>query len=250
MPKGCPHIAANLWSQLFDRLMGADFGHLKICIPVPVYHVYANVQVLSTWRHGGTVIFPSEKFAIDALQSEKYTNMAAVRTIMEAIESVWDSPKHAADSLTTINLAAEPITHANLKRYQRSTGAQNVVVSYGMNEVGQIAGWPEPGLLGWGVGRVHTGVNFKIFDENDIRKILPTNQSGLLHINGPSLIHNYLFLEEAPTSDVAFYDADDGRWFNTGDQATINEYAVLRSREDSRTSSSEVVRVCFIANRK
>ncbi|KAE9378515.1 acetyl-CoA synthetase-like protein [Stipitochalara longipes BDJ] len=234
IPKGCPHTASNLWSQSFYRLIGEAFGQLKICIPVPVYHVYANVQVLSTWRHGGTVVFPSEKFdvfsTIDALQSEECTNIAAVRTIMEAIESVWDSSKHAASYLTTVNLAAEPIAHADLKRYKRTTKAQNVVVSYGMSECGQIAGWPEPDLLGWGVGRVHTGVNFKICNEDNVDKILPVGQSGILHINGPSLIHNYFLLEgTSTTSDIDFYDADDGRWFNTGDQAVIQAIGIADS---------------------
>ncbi|KAH8897277.1 acetyl-CoA synthetase-like protein [Thozetella sp. PMI_491] len=232
VPKGCAHEAKNIWSATWDWEPPTSCPD-RWLLHTPVSHVLGCNHALRMFRAGGTVVFPSRRFNVDAslfaLKQEKCTKMAAVPTLVRALLANKNFPGKDELSLVYITMGATLITPEDIRTCKEGLGAKYVVQGFGMTEGMPLACWKaddpllaQHGGCHPGVGKVLRGANLRICEPGSTT-VLGRNQVGELHAGGTSVISGYLHGVDADK----FYDDKNGRWIKTGDQAIIDDDGVL-----------------------
>lgn len=228
-PKGCPlrvagqtHILET-WSWLLDRRTSSralQQAHNSRAI--------APTQMLQTWSNGGAVLLPRRSFHLDdttaAIESFGATFVVLSPTMVHALVDkirISDS-----GSLLTVQIGGDAVTRTVLLKCQAVFPGARICTHHGMSEGVAAFQWPFFDLpvsnipfLGetCPIGKVARGSKVRVWN-TATRSIGRRNEPGELHVQSSSVIRHYL----QGASPGAFYDDYDGRWFITGDIATMN----------------------------
>lgn len=230
--KGCVHSHANLMAQTYDHDPGVGSPSPdRWLVHTPIWHIFAINNVLRAWRYGGTVVFPSRSFDIDAtvaaLATEKCTIMSATPTLAKALGSHAKFSQTTSDTLSIITIAGTAITEADINYCRTKLEAKDAIQVYGTSEGGPLISWSrqDPSLINGyheGVGKPLPGVSLRVCSPGTIA-ILQRGEAGELHVGGPSVIQSYISLLE----DSSLYHEGDKCWHVTGDQAIIDSEGIV-----------------------
>ncbi|KAM0440076.1 hypothetical protein ACHAPT_001179 [Fusarium lateritium] len=231
-PKGCWHTSRNLVSQCcdFDPEVNA-MGPLRWLVHTPVSHIFAINNSLRAWRWGGTAVFPSRTFNVDAtleaLVRERCSVMSATPTLVKALMAHPSFPAVEQLDLRIVTIGGTSIEPEDIRLCRQGLGAKSAIQVYGMSEGAPVITWrrTDPDLVdGWhpGVGKVLPGAAARICRPGS-KEILPRLEIGELHIGGTSVISKYLNRDH----DGAMYQDETGSWLMTGDQAQMDEKGVI-----------------------
>ncbi|KAF4981453.1 hypothetical protein FZEAL_2741 [Fusarium zealandicum] len=231
-PKGCWHTNRNLISQCcdFDPEVNA-MGSLRWLVHTPVSHIFAINNSLRAWRWGGTAVFPSKSFNVDAtltaLVQEQCSVMSATPTLVKALMAHPSFPTVDQLDLRIVTIGGTSIGPEDIRLCREGLGAQMAIQVYGMSEGAPFITWQrtDPDLVdGWhpGVGKVLPGAAARICRPGTL-EILPRSEIGELHIGGTSVITRYTNRDDGGT----MYRDETGPWLATGDQARIDEKGII-----------------------
>ena len=143
--KGCMHTAQNIWSATFDFDPDKDQNMIEEwLVHTPVSHIFAINNTLRSFRYGGTVLFPSKAFdlqaSLRALEDSQNTRMAAVPTLIQGLLSLSTFPGAERLSLHYVSLGGTLIGYEDVRLCKR-LGSDNVIQAYGMSEGAPILSW-------------------------------------------------------------------------------------------------------------
>lgn len=230
-PKLCPHTHRNLMSQACEYDPKPQDPMERWLVHTPVSHIFAINNALRAWKEGGTVVFASKSFDVEAtlkaLILEKCTIMSATPTL---IKSLVSHPNFRSQQihLDLVTIGGTLITHEDVRLCRDKLGATHAIQAYGMTEGAPLVSWRRHDQLlqnGYhpGVGRVLPGTVVRICRPGS-EEILNTGQAGELHVSGSSVISNYFEAEDGSTS---FYSDDGSIWFRTGDQGFLDKDGIV-----------------------
>ncbi|KAH6981772.1 hypothetical protein BKA56DRAFT_672572 [Ilyonectria sp. MPI-CAGE-AT-0026] len=231
-PKGCLHTDRNLVSETcdFDPEVDPSF-FLRWLVHTPVSHIFAVSNVLRAWRFGGTAVFPSKSFNVDAtlqaLIQEQCSAMSATPTLAKALMAHPSFPSPDELDLRIVTLAGTSICLEDVDLCRQGLGAKMAIQVYGLSEGAPLVTFArtDPMLLdGYhpGVGKVLPGAAARVCRPGT-REILRRGDVGELHVGGTSIIAEYYNRER----DDSMYEDESGPWFATGDQAKIDEHGIV-----------------------
>lgn len=230
--KGCTHKSRNLISQTNNYDPNEDPSVVdRWLVHTPVSHIFAINNMLRAWRLGDTVVFPSKAFDVDltirALTVEECTIMSATPTLVKALTSHPSFPGADAVKLNLVTIAATMIRVDDIRLCKDKLGTKDSIQAYGMSEGAPLISWSrtdEKLKNGFhpGVGKVLPGAAIRICHPKT-GKLLSRNETGELHVSGPSVVDAYL---DGADPD-SFYDHKASRWLKTGDQAMMDSEGVV-----------------------
>ncbi|KAK7397866.1 hypothetical protein QQX98_012770 [Neonectria punicea] len=231
-PKGCPHTHQNLVSEScdFDPEVDPSF-FLRWLVHTPSSHIFAVNNVLRAWRFGGTVVFPSRAFSVDAtlraLVREQCSVMSATPTLVKALMAHPAFPSAEHLDLRIVTIGGTTIGPEDIDLCRKGLGAKMAIQVYGMSEGAPLITFArtDPDLVdGYhpGVGKVLPGAAARVCRPGS-REVLRRGEVGELHVGGTSIITRYYNREQ----DDSMYRDEAGPWLATGDQARIDEQGVV-----------------------
>lgn len=231
-PKGCRHADRNLVAQISDYDSNLDLSVVdRWLIHTPVSHIFAVNNALRAWKAGDAVVFASRSFdvasTLTALQAENCSIMSATPSLITALLGHPEFPDPDTLSLSLVTLAGTDIGKDDVDLCRKSLGAKHAIQAYGLSEGAPLISWSrqDPMLhdgFHAGVGKVLPGAAIRICRPGS-RDVVAIGEIGELHAGGPSMCSGYLDNVDNKT----FYDDMLGRWYMTGDQASIDEKGVI-----------------------
>ncbi|KAF7552804.1 hypothetical protein G7Z17_g4065 [Cylindrodendrum hubeiense] len=231
-PKGCLHTNRNLVSEVCDFDPEVDPLYFpRWLVHTPVSHIFAVNNVLRAWRFGGTVVFPSKSFNVDAtlqaLVKEQCTVMSATPTLAKVLMAHPSFPSPDKLDLRIVTLAGTSISLDDINLCRQGLGAEMAIQVYGLSEGAPLATFARTDsdlVDGYhpGVGKALPGAALRICRPGS-REVLRRGDIGELHVGGTSVVTKYYNRER----DETMYEDESGPWFATGDQATIDEDGIM-----------------------
>ncbi|KAM5346387.1 hypothetical protein ACJ41O_009392 [Fusarium nematophilum] len=240
-PKGCWHTNRNLISQCcdFDPEVNA-MGALRWLVHTPVSHIFAINNSLRAWRWGGTAVFPSRTFNVDAtvkaLVQEQCSVMSATPTLVKALVAHPSFPTVDQLDLRIVTIGGTSVGPEDIRLCREGLGAGTAIQAYGMSEGAPVVTWTrtDPDLVdGWhpGVGKVLPGFAARICRPGS-REVVRRSEIGELHIGGTAIITRYFSDDRGGGGgdgggSGAMYRDETGPWLATGDQARMDERGIV-----------------------
>ncbi|GKZ22355.1 putative NRPS-like protein biosynthetic cluster [Aspergillus brasiliensis] len=229
-PKGCPQRVAALTHVLehLSWLITPDNAS-SVLQQAHNSRAIAPAHTLQTWRQGGAVIMAEQSFAVTdtltALRDHDVTFLVLSPAMVHALARELDGQLRLTDSVRTVHLGGDAITHDVLRTCEGLFPKARVCISHGMTEGLGFFEWPftkadkEIPLFGeiCPTGAVAAGTRLRIWDP-ERRTVVLRGQPGVLQVQCESVISDYL----VGGGDDAFHVEDDARWFVTGDVAVMD----------------------------
>ena len=226
LPKACPRTVAILdsGSQLASKSFKKEFRYLS---NARSFHVAALVHV-ALWRAGATTIIPARGFdasaTLQALKSQRCTHMDLTPSMMYAIQNHPLLETYRPPRLSRLILVADMVPQDLLTKCEEIFKPKYIKLSWGMTEgIGLTSYGPEgspPSQDGvTTTGKVSPGSRLRICKPGT-RIPLKRGEKGEIHCGGTSVIQGYL----KDTSHEAFYNDENGNWFISGDQGTMDDH--------------------------
>ncbi len=257
VPKGVlglhrAYVIAGLQIRAWNE---TALGEHTVCfLPLPLFHVYANVgvQALSIITASAMALVPNPRDLDDVvatIKRVKPTFFNGVPTLYIALLNHPAVQQRKVDfkSIRLCFSGAAPLLADTKTRFEAITGGR-IVEGYGLTEsmmalcVNPVQG---PNKLG-SVGMPLPDVRVKIFDAEDGERELPTKEIGEIAIAAPQLMVRYWNQpDETALALRAHSDADGTRqWLHTGDLGYIDEdgyvFIVDRKKDLVKTSGYQV----------
>ncbi len=230
-PKGVVLTHANLRAQV--EALSEAWGWTQddhILLHLPLHHVHGIVNVLTSalW-HGATCEVLPRFRAVDVwerLARCEVTLYMAVPTVYRRLIDAWDaadtdtreawSQGARACRLMVSGSAALPVP--TLERWEEITG-HRLLERYGMTEIGMGLSNPLEGARRAGfVGTPLPGVEARLVDDDDLE--VQEGTPGTIQVRGPAVFGEYW---HRPDETAEAFTV--GGWFQTGDQAVVEDGA-------------------------
>lgn len=248
-----PHLMTDYYGQSTSSSQGAN---ARMYCPMPNNHAAAYICPMPWIIHGGAIVLPtrqsSSSSSIDPeamlrdIRLESCTDFLTVPTMVAALVAANDTVR-ADLSSASISLAGASSTESHLRSCFDGLGVARMINYWGMTECVNL--WPavisrteydeyqqsrkarargQTARTAWflrydidvSIGTVAPSQSIKVC-RHESTDAVPLSTAGELHISSASLIPRYI---GARASNSDFYNGQDGmRWFNTGDEAVINE---------------------------
>jgi long-chain acyl-CoA synthetase len=223
-------------------------------LPLPLFHVYANVgaQSLAFLTGGSIVLVPNPRDLADLLGTIRRTRptfFSGVPTLYVALLNHPDVQRGAID-FTSIRICfsgASPLLADTKTRFEALTGAR-IVEGYSLTEammalcVNPVNG---PNKLG-SVGMPLPDVSVRVVDDDRGTRVLGPNEVGEIVISAPQLMLGY-WNRPDETSLVLREQVERGvtkRWLHTGDLGYMDDdgyvFIVDRKKDLIKTSGHQV----------
>lgn len=215
--------AAEIVTETARNGAGAlEFGHERLLLVLPLFHIYAELMLLLAIKLGAeSILHP--KFDIDAvvrdLAGKKITVMCGVPTMYVAIFAKLADAEFDLSSLKHSICGGAPLPVEMIEPFQALTGAP-ITDGWGMSETTAAGTFtPRHGPRKHGsCGLALPRVEFKVVGVEDPSKTLPSGEKGEICLRGPNVMEGYWKGEaSAPiktadgyfrTGDVGYIDAD------------------------------------------
>lgn len=244
-PKGCPLRVAGQthflrsWSWLLN-----ERNSQRALQQAHNSRAIAPTQILQTWSTGGTVLMPSRSFHIEdtisAIETFGATFVVLSPAMVHSIADLLGAHSNIdLSSVRTIQIGGDAVSKAVLLKCGALFPKAQICTHHGMSEGVAAFKWPffdkhasQIPYLGetCPTGKVAPGSTIRLWNANK-QCVTTRNEQGELHIRSSSIIHHYLGGE----SEESFYDDAEGRWFITGDTATMDDdgtvYILGRSKD-------------------
>jgi long-chain acyl-CoA synthetase len=257
-PKGAlgthgAYVASGLQIKAWNAsaLHGADD---VILLPLPLFHVYANVgvQALALVNGSTVALVPNPRDVPDQLATirrVKPTFFNCVPALYIALLNHPDVQSGRVDfkSIRICFSGSAPLLAETKTRFESITGAR-IVEGYSLTEammalcVNPAIG---PNKLG-SVGMPLPDVSIRIFDGVEGTRVLPANEVGEVAVAGPQLMIGY-WNQPGETAAVLrdhLKDGVAGRWLHTGDLGYLDDdgylFIVDRKKDLIKTSGYQV----------
>ncbi|THW54163.1 acetyl-CoA synthetase-like protein [Aureobasidium pullulans] len=226
LPKGCVHTNTSMSASCLAK---KNLGQAADYWPVvsahgPLFHAIGIMIALHV--PPCTIVHPSESFApgalLEVIQNEKITYMCLVPAMLNLLAEHQNLQTTDTSSLEMIHMGGGNVLSRHNQDCVNVLKSKKAHTIYGMSEcwsptcyhVDQI---PDLKRSDVGCGVVMAGSMLKVCAP-DSTTALKRNEAGELHMGGPQILKKYIGAKSQP-----FYEDEDGRWFPTGDQATMNQ---------------------------
>ncbi len=224
-PKGATLSHHNVLNNAYfsARLCGYSEKD-RLCVPVPLYHVFGMGVNLCAMINGAAVIYPGEGFdplaTLEAVAAERCTALMGVPTMFIAQLNHPEFKRFDLTSLRTGIMGGAPCPIEVMRQVVRDMHMDEVVIAYGMTETSPTSMITRPHdtleRRVTTVGQIHPHVEVKIVDAAG--RIVPPGVSGELCTRGYSVMLGYWNDAEKTAEAI-----DRAGWMHTGDLATLDE---------------------------
>jgi len=229
-------------------------SNLVAFLPLPLFHVYANVgvQAHTIVNQGAIALVPNPRDMADVLATVrrvKPTFFSGVPTLYNALLNHPDVRAGKVDfkSIRLCFSGASPLLAETKNRFESVTGGR-IIEGYSLTEammalcVNPVQG---PNKLG-SVGMPLPDVDVRVFDDGEGTRVLPANQVGEIAIAAPQLMIGY-WNNSAETALALREHTDEigtRRWLHTGDLGYMDDdgyvFIVDRKKDLIKTSGYQV----------
>ena len=229
-------------------------SNLVAFLPLPLFHVYANVgvQAHTIVNQGAIALVPNPRDMADVLATVrrvKPTFFSGVPTLYNALLNHPDVRAGKVDfkSIRLCFSGASPLLAETKNRFESVTGGR-IIEGYSLTEammalcVNPVQG---PNKLG-SVGMPLPDVDVRVFDDAEGTRVLPANQVGEIAIAAPQLMIGY-WNNSAETALALREHTDEigtRRWLHTGDLGYMDDdgyvFIVDRKKDLIKTSGYQV----------
>lgn len=236
-PKGCPVSVTGMAAQISQYHESAGPGtwtpETRMLINTNNFRPICYLACLSSWKAGGSVVFPSATFSpersLKILKQEHCTHTWFVPAQLNMISSLHVSEQERPSTLKVVLTSGDVADSALLRKTQTALKPEKIVYHWGMSECAPLMGYRDDenaprirdGLVG--VGRALSGTHVMVAK---LGTHVPAKRGehGDLHVSSRALIRGYL--DNVKAED--FYDDAEGkRWFKTGDVAVMEDDGVI-----------------------
>ncbi|KAH8807228.1 putative amp dependent CoA ligase [Xylogone sp. PMI_703] len=236
VPKGCPQRITGISHLLHSQrwLINSEVGAFAVQQAHNSRGI-APAQTMQTWLAGGTVVMTGQGFNVFHISRaiEQFGATFIVLTPPMVHEMAGELATRPIDvtSVKRIQVGGDTVTKDILIKCSALFPQAQVCVNHGMTEGGGSFVWPffrapTSHIPFFGeicpVGKVAPGSVIRIWD-TEKRCVVRRGELGELHISCASIIKHYMM----GRSEESFYDDEKGRWFNTGDIATLDKNGLL-----------------------
>ena len=222
-----------------------------IMLPLPLFHVYANVgvQPLAFVGPNPLSIVPNPRDIGDVLKTIKQVRPAFFNGVPTLYSAMLNHPDVRAGKidLRSIRLCicgASALLAETRKQFEQQTGAV-ILEGYSLTEammaccLNPVQGKSKIGSIGMPV----SDVDARIVDVEDATKEMRTGDVGELIVRAPQLMLEYWNNPHETTEALRTYDAG-GPWLHTGDLAYMDTdgyiFLVDRKKDMIKTSGFQV----------
>lgn len=229
-------------------------GQTKIMLPLPMFHVYANLGVFPhTMVTGNTlVLVPNPRDLNDLIATIKKTRpdfLNGVPTLYVALLGHKDVQQGKVDfsSIKICFCGASALLAETRARFEKLTGGR-IAEGYSLTEgmmalcVNPVLGVNKHGSVGLPLPDVHV----RIFDADEGERVCAANEVGEICFSAPQLMVGFWNRPEE-TSTVLREHAESGgsrRWLHTGDLGYLDDegyvFIVDRKKDLIKTSGYQV----------
>ncbi|CAO2648471.1 Nn.00g077380.m01.CDS01 [Neocucurbitaria sp. VM-36] len=236
-PKGCPLRVAGqthflrAWSWLLN-----EHNSHRALQQAHNSRAIAPTQILQTWSTGGTVLMPSRSFHLEdtiaAIDTFDATFVVLSPAMVHAIaEQIQSRPRMNLSSVRTVQIGGDAVNKTVLLKCSVLFPGAQICTHHGMSEGVAAFKWPffdisasQIPFLGetCPTGTVASGSTVRLWDA-DKQRTATRNELGEMHIRSSSIIRHYL----GGDSENSFYEDTEGRWFITGDTATMDNNGMI-----------------------
>lgn len=229
VPKGAMLTHANVFANAVQSSLwfgSAENGHESIVGVLPLFHVFAMTVVMNWTIRVGAEMILLPRFELNQLlrtiHRRRPTALAAVPTLLTAINSCPDLDRYDLSSLKLCVSGGAPLPAEVRDEFERLTGCP-VLEGYGLSECAPVVccnppdGKRKPGS----VGLPFPGTTVEIMTPEPPHRPVPLGEKGEICVRGPQVMAGYWKRPEA-TAEVLI----DGR-LRTGDVGHMDEDGYL-----------------------
>jgi long-chain acyl-CoA synthetase len=244
------YVAAGL--QLYEWTKSAKQPWVDvIMLPLPLFHVYANVgvQPLAFVGPNPLALVPNPRDIGDLLKTIKRVKPAFFNGIPTLYTAILNHPdvRSGKVTLSSIKLCfsgAAALMAETKRQFEEQTGAQ-IVEGYSLTEgmmaccVNPVQGPKKIGSIGLPL----PDVEVRIVDVDNGELDMPAREVGEMLMRAPQFMAEY-WNNPAETADALRVHRDGARWLHTGDLAYMDEegyiFLVDRKKDMVKTSGFQV----------
>jgi long-chain acyl-CoA synthetase len=245
------YVAAGL--QLYEWTKSAKQPWTDvIMLPLPLFHVYANVgvQPLAFVGPNPLSIVPNPRDIGDVLRTIKHVRPAFFNGVPTLYNAMLNHPDVRAGKvdLRSIRLCicgASALLAETRRQFEQQTGAV-ILEGYSLTEammaccLNPVQGKSKIGSIGLPV----SDVDARIVDVEDATKEMPTGEVGELMLCAPQLMLEYWNNPHETEETLRTYGDASSRWLHTGDLAYMDDdgyiFLVDRKKDMIKTSGFQV----------
>ena len=225
-----------------------------IFLPLPLFHVYANVGVQSLAFVSGNPIalVPNPRDLPDVIATIRRTRPTFFNGVPALYVALVNHPDVQAGKVDfkAIRICfsgAAPLMADTKRRFESMTGGR-IVEGYSLTEammavcVNPVNGPNKIGSVGMPVSDVHV----RIFDADEGIRTLPSGETGEIAISAPQLMAGYWNRPEETSAILRDHADEDGtrRWLHTGDLGYLDAdgylFIVDRKKDLIKTGGFQV----------
>jgi long-chain acyl-CoA synthetase len=249
------YVMAGLQVRAWNASVhGADPSRDVIFVPLPLFHVYANVgsQAFGLIHGAPLALVPNPRDLSDLIATIRRVKPAffnGVPTLYIGLLNHADVQKGKVDfkSIKICFSGAAPLLADTKQRFEALTGA-GIVEGYSLTEammaacVNPVKGENKLGSVGMALPDVHV----RVFDGEEGTRVMPTNEVGEIALSGPQLMVGYWNRPEETAVVLRDHVDERGtsRWLHTGDLGYLDEdgyvFIVDRKKDLIKTSGFQV----------
>jgi long-chain acyl-CoA synthetase len=246
------YVCAGLQIQAWNASVVAP-GDV-IFVPLPLFHVYANVgsQSLAFISGAALALVPNPRDLPDLLATIARTKPAFFNGVPTLYVALLNHPDVQAGKIdfTSIKICfsgASALLADTKQRFEALTGAR-IVEGYSLTEammalcVNPVKGPNKPGSVGMPLPDVHV----RVFDADAGTRVLAATEVGEIAVSAPQLMVGF-WNRPDETAGALRDHAEDGvtrRWLHTGDLGYLDEdgylFIVDRKKDLIKTSGFQV----------
>ena len=244
------YIAAGLQLHEWTRSAKQPWTDV-IMLPLPLFHVYANVgvQPMAFIGPNPLSLIPNPRDVNDLLKTMKQVRPAFFNGIPTLYNAILNHPdvRNGRVDLSSIKLCfsgAAALMAETKRQFEEKTGA-SIVEGYSLTEammaccVNPVQGRKKIGSIGLPL----PDVDVRIVDAEDASKALGPNEVGEMLLHAPQHMSEY-WNNPAETAQTLQVHGDGSLWVHTGDLAYMDDegyiFIVDRKKDMIKTSGFQV----------
>lgn len=205
-----------------------------LCVPLPFFHIYGTIMVLSAVG-AGTTVAPVERFQaramLEVIEACRATEMCGTPTMYVAALKEMESHSYDLSCLHGGTISGAFCAPELVKAVAEKMGARNFGVIYGMTEALCTMSRPTDSLRRRSVtvGRIMPDRELKIIDPQTGQTV-PPGVIGELCVRGTPVIGGYYRMPEATAAVL-----DQAGWLHSGDLFQVDAdgyYSIIGRLKD------------------
>ena len=226
LPKGVITTHRNYFATLMSGAVDLNINDKDVTLlTIPLYHVAGKYLLLESLNIGSKVVLqyaPNPTEILQLTQREKATYWVYPPTLYQILPVMPNFKEFDLSSLKKCISFGALMPVALLKQWREILPQAEWRNYYGQTESSPLGSTLQPEDFERKIntiGKPHTGVEMKIFDEND--REVPAGQAGEIVMRGPCVMKGY-FKNEQKTAEALR-----NGWLHTGDLGRFDDEGFL-----------------------